>query len=230
MERNYQKVGMGVGAFHNPPRGKYSEETKNLIKLLMQESKVGMSQRKVIQDAVNKGESLPPSRKSNIGDKQKSKEPQVMFPSLWKKRSQNMILNSGAYEREQYRRTAPLPNKEKQKRQLACLMAYGKEMPETPRGPKILHKARREPKLNEEDPFEYIIKGIRERMEFLNDMECLGMGKKYRSIIQQEIAQKFRLMESIDKERSTEIRKELQKFKEERPPPKPFPLGDLDEN
>lgn len=32
MERNYQRVGMGVGAFHNPPRGKYSEETKNLIK------------------------------------------------------------------------------------------------------------------------------------------------------------------------------------------------------
>lgn len=46
-------------------------------------------------------------------------------------------------------------NKEKQKRQLACLMAYGKEMPETPRGPKVLHKARREPVLNEDDPFEY---------------------------------------------------------------------------
>ncbi|XP_043679500.1 UPF0193 protein EVG1 isoform X1 [Vespula pensylvanica] len=229
MERNYQKVGMGVGAFHNPPRAKYSEETKNLIKLLMEESKVGMSQRKVIQDAVDKGESLPPPRKS-MGDKQKSKEPQVMFPSLWKKRSQNIILNSGAYEREQYRRTAPLPNKEKQKRQLACLMAYGKEMPETPRGPKILHKARREPELNEDDPFEYIIEGIRERMEFLNDMECLGMGKKYRPIIQQEIAQKIRLMESIDMKRSVEVRKELQKFKEERPPPKPFPLGDLDEN
>lgn len=43
----------------------------------MEESKVGMSQRKVIQDAVDKGESLPPPRKSNMGDKKKSKEPQV---------------------------------------------------------------------------------------------------------------------------------------------------------
>lgn len=47
-----------------------------LSSVLMEESKVGMSQRKVIQDAVDKGESLPPPRKS-MGDKQKSKEPQV---------------------------------------------------------------------------------------------------------------------------------------------------------
>ncbi|KAK2577128.1 hypothetical protein KPH14_003290 [Odynerus spinipes] len=221
---------MGVGAFHNPPRAKYSEETRNLIKLLMEESKVGMMQRKAIQKAIDKGESLPPPRKS-AECKKKAEEPQVMFPSIWKKRSQNMIVGSGAYEREQYRRTAPLPNREKQKRHLACLMAYGKEMPETPHGPKILHKARRELKLPpDDDPFEHIIEGIRERMEFLNDMECLGMGKKYRPIIQQEIAQKIRLMESIDKERSSDVRKELDKFKQERPPPKPFPLGDLDES
>lgn len=30
------------------------------------------------------------------------------MPTFWKKRSQDMIINSGAYEREQYRRTAPL--------------------------------------------------------------------------------------------------------------------------
>lgn len=196
----------------------------------MEESKVGMMQRKVIQRAIDKGEPLPPPRKS-MESKERTEEPQVMFPSVWKKRSQSMIVGSGAYEREQYRRTTPLPNKEKQKRQLACLMAYGKEMPETPHGPKVLHRARREPKLpQDEDPFEHIIEGIRERMEFLNDMECLGMGKKYRPIIQQEIAQKIRLMEMMDKERSTEVRKELQKFKHEQPPPKPYPLGDLDES
>ena len=32
MDRKYQRVEMGVGAFHHPPRAKYSEETKNLIK------------------------------------------------------------------------------------------------------------------------------------------------------------------------------------------------------
>lgn len=32
MNRNVQRVGVGVGAFHNPPRAKYSEETRDLIK------------------------------------------------------------------------------------------------------------------------------------------------------------------------------------------------------
>jgi hypothetical protein len=50
----------------------------------------------------------------------------------------------------------PLANKEKQKRHLACMMAYGKDMPETPHGPKILHRAKREPK-------------IPENVDFLND-------------------------------------------------------------
>lgn len=73
-----------------------------------------------------------------------------------------------------------------------------------------------------------MVRGIQERMEFLNDMECLGMGKKYRLTIQQEIAHKLRLIESVDKQRSKEIRKEIREL--ERPLPKPFPLGQLDDN
>lgn len=30
------------------------------------------------------------------------------MPTVWKKRSKDMIVNSGAYEREQYRRLSPL--------------------------------------------------------------------------------------------------------------------------
>lgn len=32
MERHTQRVGIGIGAFHNPPKAKYSQETRNLIK------------------------------------------------------------------------------------------------------------------------------------------------------------------------------------------------------
>lgn len=46
-----------------------------------------------------------------------------------------------------------LANMEKQKRHLACMMAYGKDMPETPHGPKILHKKRREPQILENVDF-----------------------------------------------------------------------------
>lgn len=84
-------------------------------------------------------------------------------------------MSSGAYEREQYRRTTPLRkyyisteewpkdqtykwfninfvrlvNKETQKRHLACMMAYGKDMPETPHGPRILHGTRKDPQTPE---------------------------------------------------------------------------------
>jgi len=46
-----------------------------------------------------------------------------------------------------------LANKEKQKRHLACMMAFGKDMPETPHGPKILHRAKREPEIPENADF-----------------------------------------------------------------------------
>ncbi|XP_032689044.1 UPF0193 protein EVG1 homolog [Odontomachus brunneus] len=234
MDRRYQKVGLGVGAFHNPPRAKYSDDTRNLIKLLMEESKLTMLQRKTIQEAVDKGESLPPSvdrRKTKDTDNKTIEHYCVKTPSTWKRRSQDTIISSGAYEREQYRRTAPLPNKDKQKRHLACMMAFGKDMPETPHGPKILHRAKREPRVPENvNPLDEVIESIQERMEFLNDMESLGMGKKYRPIIQQEIAQKIRLIESMEKQMPDEAREKILGFKYEKPPPKPFPMGDLDEN
>ncbi|XP_076291316.1 UPF0193 protein EVG1 homolog [Lasioglossum baleicum] len=147
MDRKYQRVEMGAGAFHHPPKAKYSDETKNLIKLLMEESKVTMMQRKFIQDAVDRGEPLPLSleRSNKKADKHDSQY-QVLMPTIWKKRTQDMIVKSGAYEREQYTRIGPLPNKEKQKRHLACMMAYGKDMPETPRDPSVLYKTKREPR------------------------------------------------------------------------------------
>ncbi|XP_031775439.1 UPF0193 protein EVG1 [Apis florea] len=228
MDRKYQKVEMGVGAFHHPPRARYSEETKNLVKLLMEESKVSMMKRKSIQEAINKGKSLPlVMEKSKMEANKHNLQYQVLMPTVWKKRSKDMIVKSGAYEREQYRRLSPLRNKEKQKRHLASMMAYGKDI-ETPRESKILHKTKQESHISDNDPIDDLIRGIQERMEFLSDMECLGMGKKYRPIIQQEVAHKLRLIESIDKQKCKEIQKEMKEF--EKALPKPFPLGQLDEN
>ncbi|XP_076632791.1 UPF0193 protein EVG1 [Colletes latitarsis] len=230
MDRKYQRVEMGAGAFHNPPRAKYSEETKSLIKLLMEESKVSMMQRKSIQEAIDRGDSLPLPMERSSGKLNKHDcEYQVMMPTVWKRRTKDMIVKSGAYEREQYRRTFPLLNKEKQKHHLACIMAYGKDMPETPHGPKVLHKVKRESHLPDNiDPVDDLVRGIQERMEFLSDMKCLGMEKKYRPIIQQEIAHKLRLLESLDKQKTKEIRKEMKSL--EKPLPKPLSIEQLDEN
>lgn len=53
------------------------------------------------------------------------------------------------------------------------------------------------------------------------------MGKKYRPIIEQEVAHKLRLIESVDSQTSKEIRKEFREL--ERPLPKPLPLGQLED-
>ncbi|XP_043282500.1 UPF0193 protein EVG1 homolog isoform X1 [Venturia canescens] len=240
MNRNVERVGVGVGAFHNPPRAKYSEETRDLIKLLMEESKLSMMQRKSIQRAVDRGDSLPPPAPSSSSfpsrSRQRTPDPkestQVTFPCYWKKRSQNTIANSGAYDREQYRRTSPLPDKERQKRHLACIMAYGRDMPPTSRGPKIVHEKQNEAAADtSNDPLDHLIRGIRERIEFLSDMENLGQGKKYRPTIHQEIAQKIRAIESIDSNhKSNEIIEELKNYKYQLPPPKPFPMGELEDS
>ncbi|XP_043469477.1 UPF0193 protein EVG1 [Leptopilina heterotoma] len=228
MERNTQRVGIGIGAIHNPPRAKYSQETRNLIKELMEESKLSMMQRKSILRAVDRGESLPHPNIKSSKDKKKEKEPQVLYPSVWRKRSQNLIINSGLYEREQFRRTVPLPDMEKQKRHLAHMMAYGKDMPPTPNGPLNLHREKKLPRTpNDDEMFEELVEGIRERIEFLKDMEALGQGKKYRTIIQQEVAEKLRLIQSLNKTGPTGLEKELERFKSKRQTPNPYPMGEL---
>jgi len=74
------------------------------------------------------------------------------------------------------------------------------------------------------------MQGIRERTDFLREMESLGLEKKYRPIIEQEIAHKIRLIDSMDKQISDKLRKEIREFGYERSSPKPFPLGGLDIN
>ncbi|CAG5100794.1 Similar to CG5280: UPF0193 protein EVG1 homolog (Drosophila melanogaster) [Cotesia congregata] len=175
MERKEQRVGLGVGAFHNPPQAQYSEETRQLIKILMEESKLSMMQRKSIQNAVNRGESLPPiSRTSSVA----VNHIHTIQSSYWKRRSQEAIVNSGAYEREQFRLT----------------------------------------------------RGIKERIEFLHEMGHLGLGKKYQPIIHQEIAEKIRLIQSLDDQKITEIEEDIKRYKYEQPTPKPFPMGELDDS
>lgn len=74
-----------------------------------------------------------------------------------------------------------------------------------------------------------VVDGVRERIEFLKDMEALGMRKKYEPIIHQELGEKIRIIESIDKNKLSEVTEDLEKYKIERPAPKPFPLGDLED-
>lgn len=193
----------------------------------MEESKLTMMQRKSIQEAINRGDSLPPptpisKREKEVDEIQVMHNIKIKFFSinkilystmnyLKKKRSNTRLC--GKEDRKRWSWVAVLmkesnidaqhlyvreksivaimwklylqdrlehaiiiallkskifffhhrnliifqliliANKEKQKRHLACMMAYGKEMPPTPREPRILHRARRQPLVKDGDPF-----------------------------------------------------------------------------
>ena len=55
-------------------------------------------------------------------------------------------------------------------------------------------------------------KEIKDREEFLNEMESLGQGQKYRGQIRAEISGIIREMEKIDLERNRELQARLAKI------------------
>lgn len=50
-----------------------------------------------------------------------------------------------------------------------------------------------------------VLNEVKERQDFLKDMETLGEAKKYQAIIQQEIAAKIRQMKAINNNKCEEL-------------------------
>ncbi|XP_075283821.1 UPF0193 protein EVG1 isoform X2 [Opisthocomus hoazin] len=113
-----------------------------------------------------------------------------------------------AYAREKFRPQARR-DLEKEKRRLQNILATGKDEVE-PDVQQALAQTKEE-ETPEPDRFEELVNEIQERREFLAEMEALGQGKKYQSIILTEISQKMHEMEIIDKKRSEEMREIMTK-------------------
>ncbi|KFW00716.1 UPF0193 protein EVG1, partial [Eurypyga helias] len=106
-----------------------------------------------------------------------------------------------AYTREKFKPRARR-DLEKEKQRLQNILATGKDVVEH----KAMPVQTKEEEIPEPDRFEELVNEVRERKEFLAEMEALGQGKKYRGIVLTEISQKMREMEVIDKKRSEEMR------------------------
>ncbi|XP_067005620.1 UPF0193 protein EVG1 homolog [Anabrus simplex] len=209
------RVVRGGGLF-NMQRPEYSKETQELLKVLMEESKLTILQRKVLQSSIKNGESLPLFPSENVKNLPQSAESNLAgctITSSFKKRTKEDIIRSGAYEREKFIPPLPIVDKTKEKIKLQSLMAYGKVLPPTPciRGQRRPQKPMEQ--VNDSDRFEELVGEVRERIEFLLDMRNLGQEKKYRPIIQQEIAAKVRQMEAIDKERCAQLKDLVEQYK-----------------
>ncbi|EDO36841.1 predicted protein [Nematostella vectensis] len=192
-----------------------SKETQQLLKVMMEESKLTNFQRRQLSDKMTKGQSLPVSVNPTTSQQgQRPRQTSAAKKPLPKvmnarhlsggKRSKEVIEVLHDTGEEPYR---PAPTKyisTEEKRKLQNVMAYGEH------GKEIGMKKPAKPasKSMEEvevDRFDEVLQEIEERKQFLEEMESLGQGKKYRTVINTEISQKIRELELIDKKRSQEL-------------------------
>ncbi|KFV00538.1 UPF0193 protein EVG1, partial [Tauraco erythrolophus] len=177
---------------------------------MMEDSKLTHFQRRHLTACVKRGDTLPlqchPTSSKEPAPPAPDFSPAVRKPSRLSAkphlRPAKVCQAGDAYTREKFRPQARR-DLEKEKQRLQNILATGKDVVE--------HKVKqmlvqtKEEEIPEPDRFEELVNEVQERREFLAEMEALGQGKKYRSIVLTEISQKMREMEIIDKKRSEEM-------------------------
>ncbi|EFA09132.2 UPF0193 protein EVG1 homolog [Tribolium castaneum] len=184
-----------MGGILHPAKANYSPETHQFLRVLMDESKLTMMQRKKFDYCLRNGEPLPlPTNRSCDSITPRKKPPKVLIrPGTSKRRSLDTIHKSGAYEREKFVPRGPKIDREKEKNRLQNKMAFGKEVE-----PKPSRKTKKPPETEETfNRFDQLVHEIKEREEWLKQMEELGVGKKHKLVIQQQIQARVREMEKL---------------------------------
>ncbi|XP_044759581.1 UPF0193 protein EVG1 homolog [Coccinella septempunctata] len=178
------------GGILHPQRVRFNPETKNYLKILMDESKMAMAQRKKSEYNLRDYESTPTTRRST-----KKRLPKVTIrPGSSKRRSYDSIIKSGALEREAFV-PKPLINREVEKRRLQDSMTYGQNGPPKPVVKKPVKKPEKFKPLNR---FDQLVQEIREREDWIAEMAQLGQDKKYKEIIDLQIQERIREMNRLD--------------------------------
>ncbi|XP_038612797.1 UPF0193 protein EVG1 [Tachyglossus aculeatus] len=214
-------VARGSGFWHCPQTA-YSPQTRELLRVMMQESKLNNFQQQQIRDFMKRGDALPveghpTSSQKPSPPKPTTRPPGLRLPPILSARPHlrpaNICRANDAYTREQYR-PQPTRDLEKEKERLQNIFATGKDVEERKRKQK---PAPQEESAPEPDRFEELVNEVRERREFLLQMEALGRGKQYRGIILTEISQKLREMEDLDKKRSRKLKEAVARASSEEP-------------
>ncbi|XP_069124632.1 UPF0193 protein EVG1-like [Argopecten irradians] len=199
------------GGFWSQPQVQYSKQTHALLKDMMKESKLTNFQQRHLEKTLRGGGSLPSACPPTHSAQRKktpvaAPAPRKVFNARNYKttvRTREQMEKMGAFEKPDY---TPAYNskgasKEKEKLRLANIMEFGQDIPPPDqRKQKII----REP-APEVDRFEELQSEIEERRSFLREMEGLGKGAQFRTIIATEISQLIREMEVIDSKKSAEL-------------------------
>ncbi|XP_035492808.2 UPF0193 protein EVG1 [Scophthalmus maximus] len=193
----------GSGLWNSPRAAAYSKETQDMLRLMMQESRLNNFQRKQINECLKNGASLPltpdPTSLPSPAPPQSSKSVRRRLPGKPQRRSADACRSGDSYTREKFC-PAPTRDLEKEKRRLQNLMATGQEEPPAASSHSV--PACWSPQETEErDQFQEVLDEIEDRRQFLADMASLGQERQYIHIINSEISQKIRELEILEKAR-----------------------------
>nr|KAG5713872.1 hypothetical protein BaRGS_024499 [Batillaria attramentaria] len=182
---------------------------------MMRESKLTNFQQRQLDKTLRGGGQLPlqcpPT--SSVKQKQQKKQPKpskIVNPrnTTGGIRTRDTMEAQGAFIKPEYVPPRGNTRSAREKEKLANIMAYGQDVDKVP-----LERVRKrlETPPPPPDRFDELQQEIEERQKFLADMETLGQGDKYRTIIATEISQKIREMEEIDMKRSKELEEAIKK-------------------
>ncbi|XP_050926764.1 LOW QUALITY PROTEIN: UPF0193 protein EVG1 [Lates calcarifer] len=203
----------GGGLWNNPRATSYSKETQDMLRLMMQESRLTNLQRKQINECLKNGAALPLASDLTSSppptQPKTTKSVQKRLPGKPQRRSAESCRSGNSYVREKFC-PAPTRDLEKEKRRLQNILATGQEEPT----PASSQNARNPEVMEERDQYQEVLDEIEERRQFLADMASLGQEKQYINIINTEISQKIRELEALEKACSTKKDVETSKREE----------------
>ncbi|XP_018428081.1 PREDICTED: UPF0193 protein EVG1 [Nanorana parkeri] len=210
------QVPLGTGFWNSAKPAQYSKETQNLLKVMMQESRLTNFQQRQIKERLQTGDTLPVLCHPSSSIAQHKPRASESMPKKKNIANARSVLRPAekcqagdAYSREKFQ---PRPTRDlnKEKMRLQNIMATGKDLPDIPQAlPQTV-----ETETEERDRFDELVAEMQERWDFLKEMEALGRGRQYYNIINTEISQMLREMEMIDKQRSAALREAMQKAKD----------------
>ncbi|KAJ8727913.1 hypothetical protein PYW08_016298 [Mythimna loreyi] len=121
----------------------------------------------------------------------------LVRPRTSRRRSLSTIRESGIFDTDRYRPLKRGEDREKMKERLAYTMAYGDNQEQQPQPPPRIMK-KPQPKLpTSKQMWNELVTQIRERTEWLAEMEYLGQADPHRDIIKDQIAERMRALDAL---------------------------------
>ncbi|XP_035432429.1 UPF0193 protein EVG1 homolog [Spodoptera frugiperda] len=162
---------------------------QELLRVLLEESKLTIAQRQKTSLRLRED-------KERREDSEQVIQMPVVRPRTSRRRSLSTIKESGVFNMDGYRPLKRGEDREQLKERLANVMAFGNDQQQP--HPVLIDKKKQQPKLpSAKEKWNELVTQIRERTEWLAEMEYLGQAGPHRDIIKDQIAERMRALDAL---------------------------------